>query len=360
MRARLAGCLREGTQSHTATGRRIGKVGEGARKVDGRRGGRTIAPMRILLAVLLCSFPALAAPGRIGLYPLSLPDGQAQLGDRLSAQLHEGAAVLPGVRAFDLVAHSACGADEAPCLAAAARHAGLEAMISAAVTASDSGYRFQLREVAADGALLHESRGEVRGGPLDLAGALEHGVCELLSAGPCEGELRVLGERRSPALPEEVNSVHQGVVVDGEDRGALPVTLRLPIGRHLVQVGDAERRVRIAYDRTALLTAAMRAGSLALLDAPAPPASAAPLAAVSAAAPAPQPRATAARLLFGSGLALLVAGAGVALYSGTSAGAQTHAGLAAAALAATGAGATLAGGLLLALTPSGAALHGEF
>ena len=327
--------------------------------------------MSPLLALLFCSVPALAAPGRIGLYPISLPDGQAQLGDRLAAQLHEGAAALPGVHAFDLVAHSACGADEAPCLAAAARHAGLEAMISAAVSASDSGYRFQLREVAADGALLRESRGEVRGGPLDLAGALEHGVCELLSAAPCEGELRVSGEQRSPALPEEVNSVHQNVVVDGQDRGPLPVTLRLPVGRHAVKVGDAERRVRVSYARTAHLTAAMRAGSLALLDAPgafssvapaasAPLASSAPLAAVSAAAPIPQPRATAARVLFGSGLALLASGAGVALYSGTPVGASTGAGLVAAALAATGAGAMVAGGLLVALTPSGAALHGEF
>lgn len=314
--------------------------------------------MRTLALVLLCSSSALAAPGRIGLYPLSLPAGQEQLGDRLSAQLHDGAAALPGVRAFDLVAHSACGADDAACLALAARHAGLEAMISAAVTASESGYRFRLREVAAGGALLNESRGEVRGGPLDLAGALEHGVCELLGAAPCEGELRVVGERRSPALPEEVNAVQEIVSVDGEPRGALPVALRLPIGRHTVKVGDAERRVRVSYDRTVRLTAAVRAGSLALLDAPDAPE--APLAAVAAAAPVSQPRAAAANVLFGSGVALLAAGAGVALYSSTSAGAHSNARLGAAALAATGAGAVVAGGLLLLLTPSGAAVQGRF
>jgi hypothetical protein len=68
----------------------------------------------------------------------------------------------------------------------------------------------------------------------------------------------------------------------------------------------------------------------------------------------------AAHVLFGSGLALLAAGAGAAVYSGTAAGSRGNAGLAAAALAATGAGAMLAGGLLVALTPSGAALRGEF
>ena len=322
--------------------------------------------MRTLVAVLLCSSSAFAAPGRIGLYPLSLPDGIQQLEVRLAEQLRDGAAALPGVRSFDQVAPSSCGPDEAPCLAEAAQKAGLEAIISAAVTATGSGYRFQLREVAAGGALIHEARGEVRGGPLDLAGALEHGVCEMLSTAPCEGELRVGGEQRSPALPEEVNGV-QSAVVDGQDRGALPVTLRLPVGRHAVKVGEAERRVRISAGRTVQLTAAVRAGALALLDDPAvaqavsvvrPAAAAAPVEAVSS--PAAQPRATAAHVLFGGGLALLTAGAGVAVYSTTSAGSRTNAGLVAVALAATGAGALVAGGLLVALTPSGAALQGRF
>jgi hypothetical protein len=314
----------------------------------------------VALAVLFFSSAALGGPGRIGLYPLSLPDGQEQLEGRLAAQIHEGAAALPGVRAFDLVAHSACGADEPPCLAAAARHAGLEAMISASVAASESGYRFRLREVAADGTMLRESRGEVRGGPLDLAGALEHGICELLGAAPCEGELRVAAEEVRP------DAAAIRVFVDGRDRGFLPATVRLPVGRHAVKVGDAEQRVRISYARTVRLTAALRAGSLALLDASpapsvvAPVAALGPLAAVSAAPPVWQPRAMAAHVLFGSGLALLAAGAGVAVYSGTAAGSHVNAGLGAAALAATGAGAMLAGGLLVALTPSGATLRGEF
>ena len=314
--------------------------------------------MRTLVAVLLCSSSAFAAPGRIGLYPLSLPDGIQQLEVRLAEQLRDGAAALPGVRSFDQVAPSSCGPDEAPCLAEAAQKAGLEAIISAAVTATGSGYRFQLREVAAGGALIHEARGEVRGGPLDLAGALEHGVCEMLSTAPCEGELRVVGEERHQS---------ESAVVDGQDRGALPVTLRLPVGRHAVKVGEAERRVRISSGRTVQLTAAERAGALALLDDPAAApavsvvrqaAAAAPVEAVST--PAAQPRATAAHVLFGSGLALLTAGAGVAIYSATSAGSHTNAGLAAVALAATGAGALVAGGLLVALTPSGAALQGRF
>jgi hypothetical protein len=314
----------------------------------------------VAVAVLFFSAAAFGAPGRIGLYPLSLPDGQEQLEGRLAAQIHDGASALPGVRAFDLVPHSACGADEAPCLAAAARQAGLEAMISAGVVATESGYRFQLREVAADGAMLRQSRGAVRGGPLDLAGALEHGVCELLGAAPCEGELQVAAEEVSPG------AAALRVFVDGKDRGSLPAMVRLPVGRHAVKVGEAEQRVPISYARTVRLTAALRAGSLALLDdSPAssfvaPVAAPVPLAAVSAAPPVSQPRAMAARVLFGSGLALLAAGAGAAVYSGTAAGSRGNAGLAAAALAATGAGAMLAGGLLVALTPSGAALRGEF
>ena len=299
--------------------------------------------MNILFATLFL----FAAPARVGLYPLSLPDGQAQLADRLAAQIHEGASVLPGVRAFDLVPHSACAADEVACLAAAARHAQLDAMISAAVSASEAGYRFQLREVGAAGALLQEARGEVRGGPLDLAGALEHGVCELLGGAPCEGEVAVTG-----------SGPH--VFIDGKDRGPLPVTLPIAVGRHVVRVGDAERRVRVSYARTARLTAGLRAGELALIDA-ADAASAAPLAAVVAAAPeVSQPRATAARVLLASGIALLATAGGVALYSNVAPSGSRSAAIAASALAATGAGAIVAGGLLVALTPSGVALRGEF
>jgi len=315
--------------------------------------------MHILLATLVL----LAAPARIGLYPLSLPDGQAQLADRLAAQIHEGASVLPGVRAFDLVPHSACAADEVACLAAAARHAQLDAMISAAVSASDAGYRFQLREASAAGALLHESRGEVRGGPLDLAGALEHGVCEMLGGAPCEGELAVTCTSCTtrttagrPSLP--AGGVH--VFVDGQDRGPLPMTLPIAVGRHVVRVGEAERRIRVSYARTARLTAEQRAGALALIDA-ADAAPAAPLEAVVATAEVvSRPRATAARVLVASGIALLASAGGVALYSNVVPSGSRSAAIAASALAATGAGAIVAGGLLVALTPSGIALHGEF
>ncbi len=311
--------------------------------------------MKFLFAALLCSTAALGAPARIGLYPLSLPLGQEQLGDRIAAQLHEGAASLPGVKAFDLVAHSSCGADEPPCLAEAARLAHLEAMISAQVIALDSGYRWTLREVAEDGKLLAEKRGEIRGGPLDLAGALEHGVCEVLGASPCEGEIRVRpGEQE---LAGRVSGLH--LTVDGADRGVLPATLRMPIGRHAVKLGDAERRVRVSYARTVRLTPALRDGSLALLD----EAEAAPVAAVSSvpAAASGEPRAQASRILLLSGAGLLAAAGGIALYNGSSNGPDSrNAGYAAMALAATGAGAVVAGGLLFVLTPGGAGVRGEF
>lgn len=324
--------------------------------------------MRLFCAAFLCSFAALGAPdvrsapsglrldptsGRVGLYPLVLPSGQEQLGGSLAAQLHDGAAALPGVRAFDLVAHSACGADEPPCLAAAARRAGLDAMISAAVTATAAGYAWHLRVVGADEKLLAERQGELRGGPLDLAGALEHGVCEALGAAPCEGVLRVgsgAGEQRSLVPSAAVNSVH--LFVDGADRGALPVEVRLPVGRHAVKLGDSERRIRISFART------VRLAGPALLDEP----EVAPLAAVSATpVPVGEPRRQASRILLASGVALLATAGGLGLYTGsTAATGPRTAGYAAAALAATGAGAIVAGGLLLALTPSGAALHGEF
>lgn len=307
--------------------------------------------MRIPFAGILAlafSSSALGASGRIGLYPLVLPDGQEQLGDRLAAQLHEGAAALPGVKAFDLVAHSACGVDETECLALAARHAGLDAMVSAAVTAQESGYRFQLRQVAADGTLVNQSRGEVRGGPLDLAGALEHGVCELLAAGACEGE--IVASSSAPG------AVH--LFVDGVDRGAMPVTVRIPIGRHAVRAGDAERRVRVSYGRVVRLDAELRGGSMALLDG----APAVPQEAVAAqSSPADPARASAGRVLLGASLALFATAGGIALYTSRAApGTHDTANIAATALVATGAGALLGSGLLFALSPSGAALQGSF
>ncbi len=313
--------------------------------------------MKFLLASLLVSSAALAAPARLGLYPLSLPLGQEQLGERLGAQLREGAASLPGVKSFDLLPHSSCGADEPPCLAEAARRAGLEAVISAQVIAFDNGYRWMLREVTGDGKLLAEKGGDIRGGPLDLEGALERGVCEMVGAAPCEGELRVApGE---PALSDRVSGLR--LRVDGADRGPLPSTVRVPVGRHAVKLGEAERRVRISYSSTVRLTPVLRDGGLALLDEA--EAQAAPVAAVSATgAPASaEPRARASRILLLSGVGLLAAAGGIALYNGSSSGPNSrNAGYAATALAATGAGAVVAGGLLFVLTPGGAGLHGEF
>ena len=313
--------------------------------------------MKFLLASLLVSSAALAAPARLGLYPLSLPLGQEQLGERLGAQLREGAASLPGVKSFDLLPHSSCGADEPPCLAEAARRAGLEAVISAQVIAFDNGYRWMLREVAGDGKLLAEKGGDIRGGPLDLEGALERGVCEMVGAAPCEGELRVApGEA---ALSDRVSGLR--LRVDGADRGPLPATVRVPVGRHAVKLDEAERRVRISYSSTVRLTPVLRDGGLALLDEA--EAQAAPVAAVSATgAPASaEPRARASRVLLLSGVGLLAAAGGIALYNGSSSGPNSrNAGYAATALAATGAGAVVAGGLLFVLTPGGAGLRGEF
>src|SRR5438046_1462674 len=77
---------------------------------------------------------------------------------------------------------------------AAARRADLDAILTAEVAATASGYRWRLREVSAGGELLREAHGETRGGPLDLAGDLERGVCEAAAAGRCDGEIRVVGD----------------------------------------------------------------------------------------------------------------------------------------------------------------------
>ena len=345
--------------------------------------------MRILSLVLLLSSAALGAPGRIGLYPLQLPGGQEELAQRLAVQLHEGAATLPGVQAFDLVAHSACAPDEGGCLAQAARRAGLEAMIGAELHATPRGYSYRLRVFDLKGVEQGSAEGDVQGGPLDLAAALEHGVCEALGAAPCLGTLKLQSG-------DDAAGAH--LWLDGQDQGALPLgkALSLPVGRHVVKLGDDERRVRVSYGREARLSAGLRGGQLALLDAASPggvlavalaeatPRSAlaiAPPAALSAAAAprALQPeRDRAVRVLFAGGAALLAAAAGVGLYSHLEAnaldaryrsGALTDADagryrtlhtatIAATALAATGAGAVLSGALIFSLGPTG--LSGRF
>lgn len=316
---------------------------------------------------------------RIGLYPLALPDGQAALAERLAAQLHEGAATLPGVKAFDLVPKSSCAPDEAECLSLAAKRAGLDEMISAQVDPTGHGYRVRLR-LFANGKLRDELAEEVQGGPLDLGGALEHGVCRILGAAPCLGEASVAG----PASAR--------LFIDGIDRGALPVAAQLSVGRHVLRLqpaggadagpeaaGQAERRVRISYGREARLRGEERDGRLALLE------GSAPVEALQPAGPAPHVelelgRPRAARVLLAAGVGLLAASAGVGLYSqlaahdlnsryrsGTLSDSDAslyrsvHAtGTLATALAATGAGALVAGGLVFALSPSGASLFGSF
>ena len=307
---------------------------------------------------------------RVGLYPLSLPDGQAQLQERLAAQLHEGAATLPGVKAFDLLPKSACAADEGACLAEVARRSGVDQVITAAVEKSEAGYRFHLR-VFEEGKLRDELAEEVRGGPLDLSAALEHGVCRAMGAAPCLGELQLAsaGEVAGPRL-----------LVDGLDRGALPAApLSLAVGRHPLKVGESELRVRVSYGRVAHARCEERQGAPALLDGAA---ALAPLAASPAdpLTPEVRSRSRVALTLFSAGAALLVASAGAGLYSHVASsqldaryqrGALTDAdnarydgvrrtGILATALAATGAGAIAASGLVLAFSPDGASIFGSF
>ena len=313
---------------------------------------------------------AAVASVRVGLYPLSLPDGQAQLQERLAAQLHEGAATLPGVKAFDLLPQSACAPDEGACLAEVARRTGVDQTLTAAVDKTAAGYRFHLR-LFEQGRLRDELSEEVVGGPLDLAAALEHGVCRAMGAAPCLGELQ-LGSGSDVA--------GQRLVVDGLDRGPLPQPpLQLAVGRHLLRVGESELRVRVSYGRTSRAHCEERQGAPALIDGAAAPA---PLL---AAAPPPLPaevraRSRVALTLLSAGAALLVASAGAELYSRVAAsqldsryqrGALTDAdagrygsvrrtGILAVALAATGVGAIAASGVVLALSPAGASLTGSF
>lgn len=355
------------------------------------------APLALLAPLLLAAAAHAARPSEaVGLYPVALPEGHEAAQARVLAELHEGAAALPGIRVFDLVGRSACAPDEGACLAEAARGSNLDAVVSAQVEAVATGYRFRVRAFSAPGgALRGEERGEVAGGPLDLEGALEHGVCAALGRGPCEGSLWV------GLVPGE--DADGQLVIDGVDRGSLPLArpLLVPIGRHRVQAGAAEARVRVAYGRAVRLVATARDGEPALVDAEgrAAPAIAEPAAAPeresasavarsrpgapadAVAAPAPgaglegaPARVLVARVLLGSGAALIAAGAGMGLYAaanapraqatpsggapaaGTGGGASTAALL----LAASGAGALAVGGIVVMATPGGLAAVGSF
>jgi len=322
-------------------------------------------------------------PETVGLVPLQLPDGLRGFADKLTAQLHDGALGLPRLRGLEAVARGACLFDEGGCLADLARSAKLARLVSGRVVQGDGSYAFELRLwSAADGRELGAQRGSVAGGPLDLAGGMEHGLCALLGGDPCEGSLKV--------RDESAGGAH--LVIDDKDRGALPLTLALPVGRHLLRVGGDERRVRIALGRETRLVAVERSGALSLQDddAPArasqnPSAPASALVSSSSAQPlapdaALSPRSRAARLILAAGGALLMTSAGVELYAraqsavldgryqsgqltaaDASSYGQVHtAGIAALLLAATGAGALATGGLLWLVSPGGAAVEGKF
>jgi hypothetical protein len=326
-------------------------------------------PLLLLAAALPCR--AERPRESIGLYPIALPSGHEGVGARLAAELHDGASALPGVRAFELIPKGACEPDEGGCLADAARSAKVDAVVSAQVSSTETGYRYQVRAFAVRGGELRgEEQGEVVGGPLDLGGALEHGVCTALGAAPCNGSLWV------GLVPGE--GIDGNVVVDGVDRGSLPLArpLSLPVGRHLVQAGGAERRVRISYGREARLLSTSRGGQPSLL---AEGESAVPAQSVLAEEAAPAagtalPRTLIARILLGSGAALLATGAGLQLYSAAHGSAQPAspagpdrlgpsrgaASTAALLLAATGIGTLAVGGILVAATPGGLSAVGRF
>ncbi len=314
---------------------------------------------------------AAVASVRVGLYPVSLPDDQARFQETLAAQLHEGAATLPGVKAFDLLPQSACAPDEGACLAEVARRSGVDQIVTAAVEKSGAGYRFHLR-VFEQAKLRDERSEEVQGGPLDLAAALEHGVCRAMGAAPCLGELQ---------LGSGGDVVGQRLLVDGVDLGALPApALQLAVGRHLLKVGESELRVRVSYGRVTRARCEARQGAPALIDGAAALEPLADLPVMKSMPPEVRSRSRAALTLFSAGAALLVASAGAELYSHLAAnqldgryqrGALTDAdaaryasvrrtGILATVLAATGAGAIAASGVVLALSPAGVSLFGSF
>ncbi len=321
----------------------------------------------------------LQAGERVGLYPFALPDGQRAFADQLTAQLRDGAAGLPNLQSLKALAHGACLTDESTCLAAAARNDALTEMVAGRVLATPKGFAFELHLFAADdGRELSVQRGTIEGGPLDLAGGLEHGLCKLLGGAPCEGSLLVAG----------AGVVGTHLVVDGRDLGTVPLSapVSLPVGRHLVRAGNDERRIRIAYGRETRIVCAAKTGEVALLDGDGAPsalsgeAPADAVAAVPASTAETSVRTRAARLVLAAGGALLMTAGGVELYARvqgavldnryqrgqlTSADAASYgrvhsAGVAALIVGATGLGALAVGGTLFLLSPDGASIQGKF
>jgi hypothetical protein len=374
---------------------------------------------RIVLAIVpsvIClslSSPALGAPRSVappgaagsaphretlGLYPVELPDGLTGFADKLAAQLRDGALGLPKISAAQKLARQSCMFDEPGCLAEVAKSAQVSRVVSGKVRVAPQGYAFELRLIdARDGRELGTQTGAVVGGPLDLAGGLEHGLCELMGGAPCTGTVHLQSEGS--------DGVH--VSIDGADRGALPLpALALPVGRHLIRAGDQERRVRISYLRETQLACAGSGSQLTLTDLgsdaiqgvasdpmapinPGAPSSAAPQSSLPSRTPANfpspsgaklDPRTRAGRLMLALGGALLMTSAGLEIYARAESNTLEHryqtgqltsadeasygkvhtAGVAALLVAATGAGAAVTGGILFVISPTGAGVGGKF
>jgi hypothetical protein len=131
--------------------------------------------MRLFACIVLASSAAAAA--RVGVYPLELPHGDAQLAATAVAQLRVSGEPVEAVEA------SACAPDEDVCLAAAARRQGLSSIVTAAVQSAGDGYKLHVRAFGADQKLIGEWRGE----GASLEESLQRGVCASLP-GRCEEE----------------------------------------------------------------------------------------------------------------------------------------------------------------------------
>jgi hypothetical protein len=265
--------------------------------------------MRLFAAVVLCSTAAAANPaaaGKVGIYPLQLPHGNAQLAARAVADLRDanGAPVV-------LVGPSACAPDEDVCLASAARREGLTRIVSAAVDASASGYKLHVRAFSADEKLVGEWSGEGQ----ELAETLQRGVDASLGSASAPVE-NAPSETAAEAVPDQPARD----VVPREP--STQVAPRAPVAEAIPPEVLAHAPPSTAREKLELG-------------------------------------------LFTGGLGLLSAAAGVALYahvqpSHGAGNATPTASTFAIALAATGLGSIAASGLVVALTPSAATLQTRF
>jgi hypothetical protein len=151
---------------------------------------------RFIFVALVLASPAVLAE-QIGLYPLQLPDGQPRLAARVMSEVAEHALL-------QVVAPSGCAPDEEVCLAAAARSAGLDAVVSADFRALKDGYYVHVRVFSASQKLIGESRGQSSAD--DLSGAVEKGVSEALHRAPPPAVAQAAAVPRA-ALPNNQMSV---------------------------------------------------------------------------------------------------------------------------------------------------------